>query len=93
MNIALTNPQTSIDLPAVALQRLSALAEKSGMSLKKYIEGVLLDNARMESPSPSGDSWFDNPENMRLVEQGMQDIEQGKCVRYTQADFKAKFGV
>ncbi len=93
MNIALTNPQTSIDLPAVALQRLSALAEKSGMSLKKYIEGVLLDNASMESPSPSGDSWFDNPENMRLVEQGMQDIEQGKCVRYTQADFKAKFGV
>lgn len=63
------------------------------MSLKKYIEGVLLDKAKMKSPSPSGDSWFDNPENMRLVKQGMQDIEQGKCVRYTQADFKTKFGV
>ncbi len=63
------------------------------MSLKKCIEGVLLDKAKMESPSPSGDSWFDNPENMRLVKQGMQDIEQGKSVRYTQADFKTKFGV
>lgn len=61
------------------------------MSLKKCIEGVLLDKAKMESPS--GDSWFDNPENMRLVKQGMQDIEQGKSVRYTQADFKTKFVV
>ena len=93
MNIALTNAHTSIDLPAVALQRLSALAEKSGMSLKKYIEGVLLDNAKIESPSPSGDSWFDNPENIKLVEQGVKDFEQGKCVRYSQADFKTKFGV
>lgn len=63
------------------------------MSLKKYIEGVLLDKAKLGSPSPSGDSWFDNPENMRLVKQGMKDIEQGKSVRYTQADFKANFGV
>ena len=74
----------SIDLPADVLARLSELAVESGKSLKSYMEGVLVNTAqRAGNPSPSGDTWFDDPENIQMILTGKKQIEQGKCTSYT----------
>lgn len=31
-----------------------------------------------ENPSPSGDSWFNDPENIASVNRGIEDIKAGK---------------
>jgi hypothetical protein len=33
------------------------------------------------NPSPSGDTWFDDPENLRIVNEGIRDVKEGNVVR------------
>ncbi len=35
------------------------------------------------NPSPSGDTWFDNPNNLAMVEKGLEDFKAGKVVELT----------
>lgn len=86
----LTFPQ--ITLSPNILERLSQKAACSGKSLKAYIEGILSDNAK-ESPSPSGDPWFDDPENIRMVEQGIEQYKEGNCKTYSLDEIKNKLGL
>ena len=65
-----TIKRKNIDLPVDVLQKLSLMAVAQGRSLKAYIEQLLIAKANSitievrENPSPSGDKWFDDAENM-----------------------------
>lgn len=77
---ALQKKRKSIDLSVNALQKLSAMAASQGQSLKVFIENILETKAESSdvvytNPSPSGDPWFDDPENLAAVK---RDIEYAK---------------
>ena len=89
MATALNIKRKNIDLPIETFQKLSIMAAAQGKSLKKFIEAILISKADgisievSEHPSPSGDSWFDEHENMASVRRGIDDIENGRCRAYT----------
>lgn len=74
----------NLDLPAEIWQKLSILAVSQGMSLKAYAEKLLAAKASQveiivrENPSPSGDAWWNNPENTAIVDRGVADAENGR---------------
>lgn len=84
MATALNIKRKNIDLPVETLQKLSIMAVAQGKSLKNFIETILISKANTinievsENPSPSGDPWFDNPENMESVKRGIAEIKAGK---------------
>ncbi|KAA6348994.1 hypothetical protein EZS27_003594 [termite gut metagenome] len=63
------------------------LAEKERVIIKrgkKLVELVVCDSLS-ENPSPSGDTWFDDPENMASVMRGMADIKAGRVTKIEDA--------
>ncbi|KAA6328115.1 hypothetical protein EZS27_022961 [termite gut metagenome] len=59
------------------------LAEKERVIIKrgkKLVELVVSDKLS-ENPSPSGDIWFDDPENMASVMRGIEDVKAGKVTK------------
>lgn len=84
----------NIDLPVDTLQKLSIMAVAQGKSLKNYIETILISKADAvaievsENPSPSGDEWFDNPDNMASVNRGIEDIKAGRCRAYSMDEIR-----
>lgn len=84
MATALNVKRKNIDLPLDTLHKLSLLAVAQGKSLKNYIETLLIAKANSvsievkENPSPSGDSWFNDPENLALVMRGIEDAKAGR---------------
>ena len=89
----------NIDLPVEVLQKLSLMAVAQGRSLKTYIEQILIAKANSisvevrENPSPSGDKWFDNAENMESVLRGIQQINEGQGKAYTMEEISERLGV
>lgn len=89
----------NIDLPVETLQKLSIMAVAQGRSLKNYIETILINKANSvsveisENPSPSGDSWFDNSENMASVHRGIEEMKDGKGRAYTMDEIRTLLGV
>lgn len=89
----------NIDLPEDTLRKLSLMAVAQGKSLKAYIENLLISKANSisvevnENPSPSGDEWFNDPENMKEVQQGIADMKAGKGKAYSMYDIKSILGV
>lgn len=87
MATALNIKRKNIDLPVDTLQKLSHMAIEQGKSLKSYLESILISKANSinvelkENPSPSGDPWFDNRENMATIRRGMEDIKHGKVYK------------
>lgn len=81
----------SVDLPSDVLDRLSEMAVRSGKTLKAYMESVLTGKAG--SPSPSGDAWFDDDENIRMVKDGIDDLDSGKGNVYSSAELKTRLGL
>lgn len=87
--IALQKKRKNIDLPVETLQKLSIMAASQGKSLKAFIENILITKADSISievssnPSPSGDPWFDNPENLASVMRSIEESKQGKTKAYT----------
>lgn len=79
----------NIDLPIDTLKKLSILAAAQGRSLKNYIEAILISKADAvnievsENPSPSGDPWFDDPENTASVMRGVEEMKAGKGTEHT----------
>ena len=57
------------------------MAASQGKSVKAFIENLLETKANSLSievstnPSPSGDPWFDDPENMASVMRGIEDAK------------------
>lgn len=42
-----------------------------------------------ENPSPSGDSWFNDPENMASVRRGIEEMKAGKGRAYTMDEIRS----
>ncbi|MDE6684200.1 MAG: hypothetical protein K2J94_03360 [Duncaniella sp.] len=99
MATALNIKRKNIDLPVETLQKLSIMAVAQGKSLKKFIETILITKADSiavevnENPSPSGDTWFNNPENLAELDEGIRQYKEGKTVSYTMEELKARLGV
>lgn len=98
METALNIKRKNIDLPVDTLQKLSIMAVAQGKSLKKYIETILISKAESlvidvsEHPSPSGDSWFEDPENMASVKRGIAEMKAGKGRAYTMDELREILG-
>lgn len=99
MATALNLKRKNIDLPVDTLQKLSIMAVAQGKSLKNFIETILISKANTvaieisENPSPSGDSWFNDPENIASVKRGMEDIKSGRCRAYSMDEIRGLLGV
>ena len=89
----MTLKRKSIDLPINVIENLSIMARKSGNTLKEYMESILTNKAAEANPSPSGDTWFDNPANIKMVNHGIKQLEEGKGTVYTASELKARLGV
>lgn len=46
-----------------------------------------------ENPSPSGDSWFNDPENIASVNRGIQELKAGKGRAYSMDEIRDMLGV
>lgn len=99
MATALNIKRKNIDLPVDTLQKLSLMAVAQGKSLKNFIETILIAKANSvtvevsENPSPSGDPWFDTPENMASVRRGIEDVKAGRCRAYSLDEIREMLGV
>ena len=99
MATALNIKRKNIDLPVDTLQKLSIMAVAQGKSLKNYIETILITKANSvvvtvdENPSPSGDPWFNDPENVASVKRGMDDIKAGRSRAYSMDEIRDLLGV
>lgn len=89
----------NIDLPVDVLQKLSIMAVAQGKSLKKFIETLLISKANSvtiavtENPSPSGDAWFEDAENIASVERGISQMKSGDIHAYSVDDIREIFDV
>lgn len=99
MATALNIKRKNIDLPVDTLQKLSIMAASQGKSLKKFIETILISKANAvevevrENPSPSGDTWFDDPGNIASVKHGIADMKSGKSRAYSMEEIRELLGV
>lgn len=99
MATALNVKRKNIDLPVDTLQKLSLMAVAQGKSLKNFIETILISKANAitvevkENPSPWGDDWFNDPENMASVKRGMAEMKAGKGKAYTIEEIRGLLGV
>ena len=91
METTLQTPQ--IDLSANVLAKLSKKAMSSGQTLKSYIENILVSKASEDNPSPSGDPWFDDPENIKMLKRAEEQIERGEGRIYTMEEIHKILGV
>ncbi len=95
MATALNIKRKNIDLPVETLQKLSIMAVAQGRSLKNYIETLLINKANTisvdisENPSPSGDPWYNDPENMAQLRRGIEEMKAGKGRAYSMDEIKA----
>lgn len=82
----------NITLPEEVLQKLYAKALRNGMSLKTYIEGLLIEEANApsfaEQVSPSADAWFDHPQNVAAVRRGLQQQAAGLAQTFSIEEIK-----
>lgn len=46
-----------------------------------------------ENPSPSGDPWFNDPENIASANRGIEDMKAGKVRAYSMDEIRDMLGV
>ena len=91
--------QEVIDIPVAIVRKLSVAARLQGKTLKSVIENLVvsgaeaLENELQGHPSPGKDPWFDNPENMAIVKQGIKDAEDGNSRVFSLSELKDMCGV
>lgn len=72
------------------------MAAEHGKTLKSYIESLLIaktNSATSQNPSPSGDSWYDVPENLAMVNEGIEEYKAGKTKEYSIEEIRDILGV
>lgn len=73
----------AVDIPADAIRSLAVAAATKGLSLKKYLETIILEQANaidtaLSNPSPSGDPYFADSRNIERIQHSSKQAEEGK---------------
>jgi hypothetical protein len=67
---------------AAILNAINALpVEERMMIIEQVVHTIRLEKS--DSPSPSGDSWFDDPRNIASVKEGIKNASEDKGVVLT----------
>ena len=82
-----------IHLSADVLERLAEMAKCSGKTRKWYMESILTLKASKNSVSPSNDPWFDDERNIKMVQEGIEQLKAGRGKIYTADELKSRFGL
>lgn len=82
-----------IHLSADVLERLAEMAKCSGKTLKSYMESILTLKASKNSVSPSNDPWFDDERNIKMVQEGIEQLKAGRGKIYTADELNSRFGL
>lgn len=88
-----------IELPVDTCRKLAIQAAIQGKSLKKYIESLLITKGEsvsinnVDNPSPSGDPWFVDSDNISIVMEGIKEYESGKTTSMTIEEIDKKLGL
>lgn len=75
-----------IDLPVDTIQKLSVLSVAQDLSLKAFIEKLLISKGNQvevkirQNPSPSNDPWFNDPDNLASIDSGIADKKAGRTL-------------
>lgn len=89
----------NIDLPLDVIRKLGVMAMGQGLSLKKYIESIVIREASgiqvtiTANPSPTGDPWWDDPRNVAEVESGLREVREGQGTEYSIDGLKELMGL
>lgn len=89
----------NLDLPVEVWRKLGALAALQGTSLKSFAERLLTAKAAQvevvvnDNPSPSGDVWWDNPENAAKVDRALMQHKAGQSEERTIDEIREFLGV
>jgi hypothetical protein len=60
---------------AAILKAINALpVEERMMIIEQVVHTIRLENS--DSPSPSGDPWFDDPRNIAIVKEGIKSANE-----------------
>ena len=79
----------AVDLPSDSVRSLAMAAAAKGISLKKYLENVLLEQAKaiaLNNPSPSGDPFFSDERNINRILQSSEQAKAGKVTTISGKD-------
>lgn len=73
----------AVDLPSDSIKSLAMAAAAKGISLKKYLENILLEQANaidaaLNNPSPSGDPYFSDERNIKRILHSSEQAKAGK---------------
>ncbi|UOE39727.1 hypothetical protein MTP09_07275 [Chryseobacterium suipulveris] len=61
---------------------------------KKVLEALDFEiEEDFQIPSPSGDKWFENPENLKLIDKGISDLKEGRKTIFTKELQKELLGL
>ncbi|WP_257666832.1 hypothetical protein [Parapedobacter tibetensis] len=74
----MTTPRVEIDYKK---SEKAVLAVLKALGVRYQVEEE--ESATAENPSPSGDKWFLDPENMAKVKAGIADVEAGRTKAYS----------
>jgi hypothetical protein len=90
----------NLDINTEVLRCAKIAAADAGISVKRYLENLLeLHVPKIEirkkhvNPSPSGDPWFDDPENIKMLEKSDQEFREGKYGEMTLEEIGQRLGL
>jgi len=67
---------------AAILKAINALPVKERMMIiEQVVHTIRLENS--DNPSPSGDSWYDDPRNIAIVKEGIKNANEDTGVVLT----------
>lgn len=70
---------------------------KKALKLMHGVEKVSVKKAKTpkmsELVSPSCDTWWDDPENVKMVDEGIAQAERGECIRLSMDEIRERLGL
>ncbi|NPD81929.1 hypothetical protein HPS57_08060 [Prevotella sp. PINT] len=76
----------TLNVPVSKMKLLRSLAKELGCTVQKSRKNKL-------SVSPSGDKWFENPENLAAICRGEEDLRNGRCRTMTMEEIQDALGL
>jgi len=68
---------------------------KASVAFLEYCRTLPFAKVKIDdnNPSPSGDPWWNIPENRKAVERGLEDVKAGRVIRMTREELRRKMEV